>query len=141
MQAGVYGRLPRRTDLLRSTGWVSARRAGTGDHRSPGWISGVAMLVRRSDFVALGGFDEAFVMYLEDVDLCRRLRERGRSVGREPGATVVHHGGRSWPSNADRVRRFHASRLLYFERLGATPLELGIVRLTARVRGMVAGRR
>jgi hypothetical protein len=134
LQPGAYGRLPGRRDLLVSNGWVSPRADRIPGGAAPGWVSGVAMLMRRTDFLAVGGFDEGFRMYLEDVDLCRRLLEIGKSVGRERGAAVIHHGGRSWRSRRDRVRRFHESKLRYFEQLGASRLELTLIRLTGVVR-------
>ena len=141
LQPGAYGRLPRRRDLFSSRGWVRRDADDPRQSVSPGWISGVAMLLRREDFVGLGGFDERFTMYLEDVDLCRRLRAAGRSVRREPAAAVVHRGGQSWASGHDQRARFHESKLRYFETLGSTRFELGCVRLAARLRtGSGAGR-
>jgi N-acetylglucosaminyl-diphospho-decaprenol L-rhamnosyltransferase len=92
------------------------------------------MLLRRADFLTLGGFDESFPMYLEDVDLCRRLGETGKSVRREPSARVLHHGGRSWQSGREQRRRFHAGKLRYYEKLGAGRLALACVRVVGRVR-------
>jgi GT2 family glycosyltransferase len=57
-----------------------------------GWVSGVCMAMRRSDFIAVGGFDPIFFMYCEDVDLCWRLSERGRIV-RLDDHPVLHYGG------------------------------------------------
>lgn len=134
LQPGAFGRLPTRLDLVGNR-WARPGRAG--DERGvtePGWVSGVAMLMRRSEFVALGGFDEAFGMYFEDLDLCRRLRATGKSVRREPAAGVVHRGGGSWHSRKDQKRRFHESKLRYFANLGASPVELRCVRLVGIVR-------
>jgi GT2 family glycosyltransferase len=136
LQPGAYGRLPARRDILSSNGWV--RRRGPDDPAlaaRPGWVSGVAMLLRRRDFVGLGGFDESFTMYLEDVDLCRRLAEAGKAVRRVPSAAVVHHGGRSWTDPAEARRRFHRSKLRYYEKLGVSRFELQCVRLVGAVRG------
>jgi len=59
-------------------------------------LCGCAMLVRRSAFEAVGGFDPAFFMYFEDVDLCWRLRRRGHRLLYQPGAVVRHvHAGTS----------------------------------------------
>ncbi len=59
------------------------------------WVSGACLLVRREAFEALGGFDESFFMYVEDVDLCRRARDAGYSVVFEPSARVEHAQGTS----------------------------------------------
>ncbi len=55
------------------------------------WLTGCCLLVRRDCYEQLGGFDEDFFLYYEDVDLCRRAAERGWSVWYEPALTVTHH--------------------------------------------------
>jgi GT2 family glycosyltransferase len=55
------------------------------------WVTGCCLLVRRSCWEELGGFDPEFFLYYEDVDLCRRARGRGWAVAYEPGLSVVHH--------------------------------------------------
>jgi hypothetical protein len=57
------------------------------------YLSGCCMLIRRQDFEAVGGFDEHFFLYLEDADITRRLRQRGRCV-HLPVAEVCHNWGR-----------------------------------------------
>jgi GT2 family glycosyltransferase len=76
----------------------------------PDWVSGAAMLVRREAFTEVGGFDERWFMYMEDVDLCRRLRERGWAVAYEPEAVVEHRIGGSQSSDqaARWYRAYHA---------------------------------
>jgi GT2 family glycosyltransferase len=49
------------------------------------------MLLRRDCLQELGGLDEDYFLYYEDVDLCRRARERGWSVWFDPALRVVHH--------------------------------------------------
>jgi GT2 family glycosyltransferase len=73
----------------------------------PDWVSGAAMLVRKSAFDQIGGFDERIFMYMEDVDLCRRLREQGWGVGYEPEAVVEHVMGHS-QSTDQPVRWYNA---------------------------------
>ena len=63
--------------------------------------SGAALVVRRSDWERLGGFDERYFMYGEDLDLGLRLWLAGRPVGLVPAAQVEHDyefakGGRKW---------------------------------------------
>jgi N-acetylglucosaminyl-diphospho-decaprenol L-rhamnosyltransferase len=67
--------------------------------REVDWISGACFLARRSAWDAVGGFDRAYFMYMEDVDLCWRLAKAGWSVAYEPAAEVVHAQGVS----ADRT--------------------------------------
>jgi N-acetylglucosaminyl-diphospho-decaprenol L-rhamnosyltransferase len=58
-------------------------------------VCAAAMLVRREAFEAVGGFDESFFCYFEDVDLCFRLRLLGWRILQSPDAVVAHVGGGS----------------------------------------------
>ena len=79
------------------------------------WVSGACMLVRRSAFESVGGFDEQYFLYWEDADLCRRLRARGYHVRYVPRATAVHSVGRSSRSaRAGSIRAFHDSAYRYY---------------------------
>lgn len=64
-------------------------------------VSGMAMILDAALVRALGGFDPAFFMYLEDFDLCARARARGVRIARNPVATILHHGDRSAARVAD----------------------------------------
>jgi N-acetylglucosaminyl-diphospho-decaprenol L-rhamnosyltransferase len=59
--------------------------------RAVDWVTGCCLLIRRSCWEDLGGFDPAFFLYYEDVDLCRRARLRGWKVGYEPMLSAAHH--------------------------------------------------
>jgi len=67
--------------------------------REVDWVSGACFLARREAWDAVGGFDRAYFMYMEDVDLCWRLARAGWSVAYEPAAEVTHVQGVS----ADRT--------------------------------------
>jgi hypothetical protein len=56
-------------------------------------ISGAAMLGRRETVRRLGGFDERFFMYYEEVDLCRRMKQEGVPIVYLPEAVIQHMGG------------------------------------------------
>ncbi|HEX2015290.1 MAG TPA: glycosyltransferase family 2 protein [Solirubrobacteraceae bacterium] len=60
--------------------------------REVAWVSGAAMLVMRSEFAAVGGFDEGLFLYKEEEDLCLRLRRRGGRILYEPSVVVRHEG-------------------------------------------------
>jgi GT2 family glycosyltransferase len=63
------------------------------------WVTGGCLLVRRDCFRQLGGLDEGYFLYYEDVDFCRRARGRGWAVVYEPGVAVTHH----WPLHTRAV--------------------------------------
>ena len=57
------------------------------------WVHGAALAFRREQIQALGGFDEAFFLYFEEVDLCYRLALQGYQMHFVPEAEIVHVGG------------------------------------------------
>lgn len=64
-----------------------------GSPRKRAVLSGACMAVRREDFMRVGGFDEEFFMYAEDMDLCERISRSGLEVVQLPEAKAVHLGG------------------------------------------------
>ncbi|MGH9000738.1 MAG: glycosyltransferase family 2 protein [Acidimicrobiia bacterium] len=64
--------------------------ADTTRPRDADWVSGAAVWLRRRALDAVGGWDERYFMYVEDVDLCWRLRRGGWRVAYEPAGVVDH---------------------------------------------------
>jgi N-acetylglucosaminyl-diphospho-decaprenol L-rhamnosyltransferase len=90
--------------------WTRAYRNDTEtlvERRDAGWLSGSCVLVRRSAFVDLGGFDTGFFMYFEDVDLGYRLGKLGYRNVYEPDARVVHTGAHSTTNDSSRMISAH----------------------------------
>ena len=90
--------------------WTRAYRRDaetTGEQRDAGWLSGSCVLVRRSAFEQLGGFDDGFFMYFEDVDLGYRLGKAGFRNVYEPRAVVTHTGAHSTNSDSANMVRVH----------------------------------
>ena len=85
--------------------------------RSVEQIIGAAMLVRRSDFESVGGMDERFFVYFEEVDLCKRLEDGGGEIWFWPQAAVQHLAGISCEADSTRARMIFVlreSRRKYF---------------------------
>lgn len=78
--------------------------AGGQERRAVDWVSGACFCARRAALEELGGFDEAYFMFAEDMDLCWRAHRAGWDVGVEPAAVVTHEEGVS--------RRRHPYRML-----------------------------
>jgi GT2 family glycosyltransferase len=68
--------------------WADPAQAATVD-----WVPGAFALIRRSLFEQLGGFDERFFLYYEEVDLCRRIQAAGLRIQYWPELRVQHIGG------------------------------------------------
>jgi N-acetylglucosaminyl-diphospho-decaprenol L-rhamnosyltransferase len=106
------------------------------------WVSGACMLVRRSAFKAVGGFDESYFMYFEDMDLCLRLARGGWRVVFEPRAVVLHTvGGSTRSAPYRKVYNHHRSALrFYCRRYARDPriLLAPLVAATLALRGAVS---
>lgn len=94
---GPFAPENRFTRAYRQTSWDRSTE------REVDWVSFAAMLIRRSAFEGVGGFDEGFWLYGEELDLCTRLRAAGWKVLASPAVEVVHVGGVS----TGRSRRTH----------------------------------
>ena len=90
--------------------------------RAVDWVSGACFLVRRAAWDDLAGFDEAFFMYMEDVDLCWRAWHHGWRVAYEPAAEVTHVQGVSTDQRAySMIVAHHRSLLLFAARTSRGP--------------------
>ena len=79
--------------------------------------TGACLMFRTSAFRAVGGFDEAFFMYGEDLDICRRLRAAGHPGIYVPGAEVLHVKGEASRKESQRMlREFHRAMWIYYRR-------------------------
>jgi GT2 family glycosyltransferase len=83
----------------------------------PDWVSGSVMLLRKELYERIGGFDDDFWMYFEDVDLCRRIRNIGGKIVFCNTVTIEHnHGGSSrinLKTSSLTKTEVHISRHLY----------------------------
>lgn len=80
------------------------------------WVLGACMLVRKADYLKIGGFDSDFFMYGEDVDFCFRLRKEIGSIGYASNITIEHIGGASEkkaPLIEKNVRKKRGAILFY----------------------------
>lgn len=82
-------------------------RAATGEQRDVGWLSGSCFVISRTAFATVGGFDENYFMYFEDVDLGYRLGKAGYRRVYVPTARAVHTGAHSTTSDSARMVRAH----------------------------------
>ncbi|WP_166789594.1 glycosyltransferase family 2 protein [Cryobacterium fucosi] len=90
--------------------WSAAYRNASNPTRRVGWLSGACLLVRRTVFDKVGGFDAEFFMYFEDVDLGYRLSRLGFANVYEPAAVVTHTGAHSTATDAaDMLTAHHES--------------------------------
>jgi GT2 family glycosyltransferase len=99
---------------------------------NPDWVSGACLLVRRSVLQAIGGWDERFFLFGEDIDLCRRIHDAGHSLVFEPAAECRHVGGAS-AGKETTLALLTEGRLTYIAKYH------GPLRASAERLGMVLG--
>ena len=103
--------------LLRGR-WYPSR--GPEEDRGPqvvDYVEGACMLVRQESFEDVGGLDEGYFMYAEEVDWCYAMRRKGWQVWYQPAAKVIHLGGGS--SHSRRPQRegdLYRSRVQFFRK-------------------------
>jgi GT2 family glycosyltransferase len=82
----------------------------------PDWVAGMFMAFRRDLYASLGGFDEGYFLYYEDVDLCARVRAKGMRVALVTAASVVHDAQRASRRNLRHTLWHAQSALRYFRK-------------------------
>jgi N-acetylglucosaminyl-diphospho-decaprenol L-rhamnosyltransferase len=90
-------RFPTPGSLLKKI-FVDTREPDYPTNRGPlevDWLAGMFLLFRSDAYRAVGGFDEAYFLYYEDVDICRRLRKAGKCAVYDPRAEIVHDARRA----------------------------------------------
>ena len=112
--------------------------------RKVDWVSGSAVLLRRAALDQVRGFDEGYFMYVEDLDLCTRLRRAGWEVRFSPELEVVHVGGVSTGRSRRMFLEHGRSAYRYFEKF-RSPGPMALLRPLARaafwLRARLAARR
>jgi N-acetylglucosaminyl-diphospho-decaprenol L-rhamnosyltransferase len=110
---------------------LAGKMLGLGEGRYPvggedavavEWVAGMFMLFRAEAFRAIGGFDERFFLYYEDVDICARLWKAGWKVQLHPGVSVIHAAQRTSRRKARYMATHLASMARYFAKhMGRLP--------------------
>lgn len=115
-------------------GWVL--RALHSKPREVSWVKGACMLVCRRAIFDAELMDESFFMYLEDADLCRRIRQLGWKVRYTPEVEIMHFGDGSVRTNPwQSALEFRKSQLHYFKKhLSPTHLKLLKIYLGSKMR-------
>lgn len=83
--------------------------------RTVDWVSGAALFISKRLYDEIGGLDEEFFMFSEDVDYCRRCWNAGFKVYYLPSAVITHAIGRSTDKAPNRmIAQFHRSMYRYY---------------------------
>jgi hypothetical protein len=89
------------------------------------WTIGSFMLAPRDVLEAVGGFDDSFFLYSEEVDLCLRIRETGRRIVHLPSMTILHHGSTARVLDPRMAQQNAYAQLQYARKHLAAPARAG----------------
>ena len=105
-------------NLVRNNlGFPSSRKIWKKENKTrANWVAGTAMFIRKAFFDDLGGLDEKFFMYFEDVDLCKRAEEAGKKIYFFPPFSVRHFGGGSYEDKKNQKKHYYDSQRYYFKK-------------------------
>ncbi len=113
-EAWSYGKAPTLLSLF--TRKISGWKEFSSETKRVDWVSGAALALRKETFEALGGFDEGFFLYYEDVDLCQRAQKKGFPVLSSSLLSFLHHRGQSHSSPSLMKEEYFRGQRLYFEK-------------------------
>ena len=148
VQANSFGRFPTLRSAIGLWSWRALQRvrgnrtfspAAPRDTSAVDWVTGAAMLVRRTAVDSVGGLDEGFFLYYEDAEWCHRMWEAGWEVLVEPRAQVAHALGGAGASGGARERAYRASFLRYCDLHGLWALK-AVARGAVVLRTLLGGR-
>ncbi len=103
------------TQIIKNNLWITESRYFWESKKDifVDWVSGAAMFIKKDIFDKIGGFDENFFMYGEDMDLCAQARELGYDILYSPELTILHSGGKSRKSLIKQKIQFFKSSFYY----------------------------
>lgn len=113
-QAGAYGHFPTLLTLLSRQTKKNWKKNIQPDLWQSDWLSGAALVIQKEKFQEIGGWDENFFLYFEDVDLCLRTQKTGGKIGICPGINIIHYGGSSLEANQQRKAYYYQSQNYFF---------------------------
>lgn len=80
------------------------------------WVSGVSMFIKKEDFIKVGGFDENFFLYYEDLDLCKRIKKLNKKVIYFPLFKVKHLEGKSSGKKYEQKLQYFKAQDYYYKK-------------------------
>jgi GT2 family glycosyltransferase len=114
-----YGNYPSFINEMR-TKRNTAMMKNIPDNRIPkkvDWVSFAAVMIRRSAFENIHGFDERYFMYFEDADFCYRMQKAGYKTYYCAEYSIIHFGGGSWSNTVtNKIKtEYRRSQIIYYQ--------------------------
>jgi len=105
-------------DLIRNnTGLIKSQKIWKSEKKIEAhWVAGTAMFTKKELFEKIGGFDEKYFMYFEDVDFCKGVRKAGKRIEYHPHFSVKHYGGKSYEGSDMQKKHYYDSQEYFFKK-------------------------
>jgi GT2 family glycosyltransferase len=105
-------------DLIKNNlGWSRNRKIWQKESQvEVDWVSAAALFIKKDIFEKIGGFDENFFMYFEDMDLCKKVKNTKRKILYYPKFEVNHIGGQSYQEKKIQKEDYYKSQEFYFKK-------------------------
>lgn len=113
-EVGFFGQVVQKTLL---NPWAKHSLPRRKKPKDVAWLSAACLLARREVIDQVGGFDENFFIYFEDIDLCRRIRAAGWRLIFDPRVQVQHEGGATTaPKPRSSRLEYRCSQILFYDK-------------------------
>lgn len=112
-------------------------RSSPDKTRRVDWVSGACILAKKEYYDSIGGFDEGIFMYMDEVDLLYRAREKGHLTYFYPEARIIHLGSASSKGKTYPILQVYRG-FLYFYRKHYSGLELTTLRIMLQLKALVS---
>jgi len=120
-------------DLIRNNVGLAKKFMSAGESaKEIFWVSGAAFFMPKKLFWEVGGFDEKYFLYYEDVDLCKAVRKAGKKIRHMPEVVVKHIGGGSHADEARQKADFYVSQEYYFQKHFG-PVQAKLVKILRKI--------
>lgn len=101
------------------------------------WVSGACIMCKKEDFESLGGFDEKIFMYMDEIDLLYRAKQKSYRVGFYPNAQFIHLGSASSAKRTQPILQVYRGFLYFYEK-HHSPLQLSILKFMLQLKAQIA---
>jgi GT2 family glycosyltransferase len=113
-QKNAFGRFPTFWRLITQVTKKEQKIPTEAEILKTDWVSGCALMIRRELFKKVGGWDDHFFLYFEDVDICKRVKEERYETVVNLKTNITHLGGKSLSLNSERKKYYYEAQDYYF---------------------------
>jgi len=120
-QVWSYGKMITPRSIVSSNLLKNDTKSGTGFQcdqatKDVDWVTGAAFLIKKTDFQEVGGFDERFFLYFEDIDLCKRLVEKEKKILVSQEMKLKHKSGASAKNSLSQKAHYYKAQNYYLKK-------------------------